>query len=424
MLSTCSITNCVTTILLMPMVLLMTSSAQAADPPVADTYADDFAFLASHTNVLELVNEHGGRIIICPDYQGRVMTSSCNGQQGRSFGWINRDFIDAGEPSDVFNNYGGEDRFWLAPEGGPFSLWFAKGETQDFDNWHTPPAMNDGAFRVTSGSRDPFYRMTRTMRLTNASGTELTLDIERTVRLAAHKDITAWFGDQAAAIIDENADVKMIGFTTENKATNRGAAHHEETGLVSIWSLGMFRPGDDTYVVIPYRPGDEAELGTVVISDYFGEIPADRLKVLPKAIVFRADGKYRGKLGVTPKRVLPVAGSIDFANSVLTLVHFTLPEKPAEATYLDSRWLMPHPSPLEGDAFNSYNDGPPEPGAESLGGFYELESLSPTRPLATGESLRHAHSTFHIAGPLDKLTELARLTLGVELDDVRAAMDK
>ena len=100
------------------------------------------------------------------------------------------------------------------------------------------------------------------------------------------------------------------------------------------------------------------------------------------------------------------------------------PDDPAAATYLDNRWLMPHPSPLAGDAFNSYNDGPTEPGAESLGGFYELETLSPTQPLATGESLRHSHSTVHITGPLEKLAAIARLTLRVELDDVRLALDQ
>jgi hypothetical protein len=408
--------------ILLSTVLLMTSSIPTADARAADTYSDDVAFLARYTNVLELVNEHGGRVAICPDYQGRVMTSSSSGQQGRSFGWINRDFIAAGEPSEAFNNYGGEDRFWLAPEGGPFSLWFAKGEAQEFANWRTPAAMNDGPFRVTSGPPDPYYRMTRAMRLTNASGTDLVLDVQRTVRLAGHREIAAWFGEEVMAIIDENADVKMIGFTTDNTVTNRGAALDKETGLVSIWSLGMFRPSDETLVVVPYRAGDVAELGPVVNSDYFGEIPADRLKVLPAAIVFRADGKHRGKLGVSPKRVLPVAGSIDFVEGVLTLVHFTLPDHPAESMYLDSRWLMPHPAPLSGDAFNSYNDGPPQPGAESLGGFYELETLSPTLPLAVGESLRHVHSTVHITGQIDKLAVLARLTLGVELDDVHTAL--
>ena len=40
-----------------------------------------------------------------------------------------------------FNNYGGEERFWLGPEGGQFSLWFAPGAKQDLDHWLTPPAL-------------------------------------------------------------------------------------------------------------------------------------------------------------------------------------------------------------------------------------------------------------------------------------------
>jgi len=63
------------------------------------------------------------------------MTSSCDGLQGLSFGFINKDFIDAGQPNPHFNNYGGEDRFWLSPEGGPFSLWFKQGVDQVLDNW-------------------------------------------------------------------------------------------------------------------------------------------------------------------------------------------------------------------------------------------------------------------------------------------------
>ncbi|MCA9102141.1 MAG: hypothetical protein KDA63_13350, partial [Planctomycetales bacterium] len=268
--------------------------------PAADTYADDLSFLTGHTNVLELVNDHGGRIVVCPEYQGRVMTSTCGGEQGRSFGWINRGFIEAGQPNAAFNNYGGEDRLWLAPEGGPFSLWFAKGETQEFANWHTPPAMNDGPLRVTSGPSDPFYRMTRAMQMTNASGTDISLDVVRTVRLAGRRELSDWFGEDVASIVEQDPAVKSVGFFTENTITNRGAPLDKETGLVSIWVLGMFRPGDDTFVIVPYRAGGEVELGPVVNTDYFGEIPPERLTVTPEAIVFRADGKQRGKLGVRP----------------------------------------------------------------------------------------------------------------------------
>ncbi len=71
---------------------------------------------------------------------------------------------------------------------------------------------------------------------------------------------------------------------------------------------------------------------------------------------------------------------------------------------------------------NSYNDGPPEPGTAAMGAFYEIESLSPARPLATGESLTHRHRTLHIQADAATLAKLARKTLGVELDAVRKEM--
>ena len=90
-------------------------------------YGEIRDFLVAHTKVVELTGENGQRIAICPEYQGRVMTSSTADVEGRSLGWVNTDFIAKGEPDAHFNNFGGEDRLWLAPEGGPFSLWFAPG---------------------------------------------------------------------------------------------------------------------------------------------------------------------------------------------------------------------------------------------------------------------------------------------------------
>ena len=51
----------------------------------------------------------------------------------------------------------------------------------------------------------------------------------------------------------------------------------------------------------------------MVKSDYFGAVPADRLKITPEAVLFRADGKYRSKIGISQRRVNNVLGSIDFA---------------------------------------------------------------------------------------------------------------
>jgi hypothetical protein len=88
------------------------------------SYAKVRDFLTKHTELIELIGPDGARVAVAPRYQGRVMTSSCNGPDGMSFGFVNRDFISAGIPNEHFNNYGGEERMWISPEGGQFSLWF------------------------------------------------------------------------------------------------------------------------------------------------------------------------------------------------------------------------------------------------------------------------------------------------------------
>ena len=101
--------------------------------------------------------------------------------------------------------------------------------------------------------------------------------------------------------------------------------------------------------------------------------------VKDKVIYFAADGKYRSKIGISPQRSKAVLGSYDADNKVLTIVQFS---QPAGVTdYVNSLWKI-QDNPYGGDAANSYNDGPPEPGAKPLGPFYELESSSPAAALA------------------------------------------
>ena len=393
------------------------------EPQRATSYRNDLEFLARYTRVLELTDGGEARIAICPEYQGRVMTSTCAGLDGPSFGWINRDFIEAAEENKHFNNFGGEDRFWLGPEGGQFALWFAPGAEQVLDNWITPPGLNQGPFRVTSGTNDPYYRLARRMELLNASGSSIALDVTRDVRLLNAGDFTRLFGEEAAGILID-ARAGWVGFATDNQIANWGAALTREGGLVSIWILGMFQPGERTYIILPYRAGEEAELGPIVNADYFGPVPDERLKVIPSAILFHGDGNFRSKIGVTPQRAWAVCGSIDFDANVLTLVHYSLPDDAADQMYVNNLWDLPQAEPFFGDALNSYNDGPPEPGAQSLGGFYELETLSPAREMAPGDTLTHSHRTFHIQAELPVLARLAKVILGVKLDDVQVAFAK
>lgn len=384
-------------------------------------YEDDVAFLARHTQVMELTNDQGARVAVCPEFQGRVMTSTCDGPRGLSLGWINREFIVAGRDDPHFNNYGGEDRFWLAPEGGPFALWFAPGAEQTLENWLTPPAFNTGAFQQTARPHEPGYRFRRRMQLTNASRTNFDLMVDREVRLLNTDSFATSFGDIAANVL-RGERCKMVGFETRNSVTNRGDDHTRDGGLISIWILGMFPPGDESVVIVPYRSGTEVKLGPVVNRDYFGPVPDDRLVITPAAVLFRADGNYRSKIGFTPSRAKSAVGSIDFARGVLTLVHYSLPKDASQRPYVNNTWSLPQTSPYRGDALNSYNDGPAEPGGKSLGGFYELETLSEAKELNTGDSVTHVHQTFHIRGTPHQLARLAKEVLGVELEEIHKAM--
>ncbi len=391
----------------------------AAEPPNYGAVRD---FLVAHTSVVELTGENGERVAICPEYQGRIMTSTCGDLTGRSFGWVNKSFIEKGEADRHFNNFGGEDRLWLGPEGGPYSLWFAPGAEQNLNNWITPTVLNDGAFKITSDKEAPHYRLGRQIKFTNAARTPFDLEISREIHLQKAHHFGKLFGADAQSALSAGK-LKMVGFQTINTITNRGPAMTREKGLVSIWSLGQFPASQRTHIVIPYKGGDDTGLGPIVNSDYFGRVPAERLRFTPEAIWFLGDGKYRSKIGVPQPRVKPVAGSIDLQQGVLTLVHFSMPTDPTAFSYVNNIWGKQE-QPYEGDVFNSYNDGPPEPGRAAMGGFYELESLSPAAQLPTGKSITHTHSTFHIEGDAASLARLAKAALGVDVKVNETASEK
>jgi hypothetical protein len=77
--------------------------------------------------------------------------------------------------------------------------------------------------------------------------------------------------------------------------------------------------------------------------------------------------------------------------------------------------------PYQGDAINSYNDGPPAPGETPLGPFYELETSSPALELAPGQRYTHVHRTFHLVGPPSELDRFAEVTLGIGLNELTRA---
>jgi hypothetical protein len=390
---------------------------KSAKAPEGILFKDDLAFLKTHTKVVVLSGADGlAQVAANPDLQGRVMTSTAGGPDGLSFGWINRELLASGVNNPHINAFGGEDRFWLGPEGGQFSIFFKKGDPFDLDHWWTPPAVNEGTFDIADRAPDRIH-FRKSMRLVNYSGTEFDVAVDREVRVLGTADV-------AALGVPIPAGVKMVAYASDNRITNAGAAAWtKDTGLLSVWILGMFNPSPATTIVVPFKSGPEAELGPAVNDAYFGKVPADRLVVKDKdgVLFFSGDGKYRSKIGIAPARVKPFAGSYDAANGVLTLVHLTIPEGATD--YVNSMWEIQE-KPFAGDVVNSYNDGPSAPGAKPLGPFYELESSSPAAALAPGGTLAHVHTTMHFQGPEKALDEIARKVLGVGLEEIEKAFKR
>ena len=101
------------------LIALAVGTAQAAKQKGrAMSYGEDREFLAKHTKVVELTNEDGARVAVTPDWQGRVMTSTCDGPGGTSFGFINRGYIKKGEEEPAFQQPGRRRADVALPRGG------------------------------------------------------------------------------------------------------------------------------------------------------------------------------------------------------------------------------------------------------------------------------------------------------------------
>lgn len=205
-------------------------------------YKNDKQFLSKYLNVIELQSGYK-RLLVTPDLQGRVLTSSATGEQGYSFGWLNYDLISSGQVLPHCNNYGGEDRFWLGPEGGQFSIFF-KGESGkdfDFEDWQAPALIDTDKWELVSADAAKAV-FTKSTMLENWSGAKLACKLDRSVLLLENSVVEKELG------IKLPESVSSIVFSSENTLTNTGDFEwSRDTGMLSIWILGQFIPSEKKY---------------------------------------------------------------------------------------------------------------------------------------------------------------------------------
>jgi hypothetical protein len=407
-----------------PLVVILTSLAANSlfslsepmeDPP--SNFGQDVAFLKKHGDTIVL-RRGDAAVAVTPAYQGRVMTSTATGDNGNGYGWLNCKLIAKGvvPPEQAkgmleskIHVFGGEERFWLGPEGGQFGIFFAPGAKFDFADWKTPAAIDTEPFDMVSSDETKAV-FARTFSVTNQSGTKFDVGVERTVRLLDRGQTAQALG----VAIPEG--LPFVAYETVNTITNRGEqAWEADSGLLSVWILGMYKPSPSTVMAIPFREDGE---GPVVNDAYFGKIAPDRLRVGKGVVFFKGDGASRGKIGIPPSRSTPFAGSYSPALGALTIVRCDPVSQ--EGRYVNSMWEKQE-NPYAGDVINAYNDGSPAPGEPPLGPFYELETSSPGAELAPGASLTHKQTTVHFAGSPDQLDAISSAKLGAGIMEIRDA---
>jgi uncharacterized protein DUF6786 len=373
-------------------------------------YGYDLEFLKKHLDPLELVNGDS-RLVIAPEYHGRVMTSSSLGLKGVSYGWINYELIASSIIHEHMNPFGGEERIWLGPEGGQFSIFFKKDTSFNLENWFVPAELDREPFEFINKD-NVSITLGKKVNLENYSGTIFNAEIIRKVTLLSHREIN----DSLGMRID--GTIPVVAYQSENLLKNIGTKSWDKKGgALSVWMLSMLNPSPEVTVILPYKKGDR---GIIVKADYFGNVPESRLKVSENAVFFLADGKFRSKIGIPQQRAVPIIGSYDAKNNILTIIEFSLNEN--ISGYVNSAFEI-QKKPFSGDVINSYNDGPTDDGSQ-LGPFYELEVSSPAAFLEPGKEIIHIQRTYHLEGSEKVLDVYAKSLLNVSITEIKGAFKK
>lgn len=384
------------------------SEVDSLSIPPKGSYGYDFHFLKQYeSGLVELTStDQLSKVLVSPRYQGRVMTSTAAGSMGTSFGWINYDLISKGRYKEQFNPFGGEERFWLGPEGGPFALYFKKGDSFQIQHWQVPAILDTISYQVANAASDR-VRLTQQGRITNYHGFTFDFAIERSVILMN----AAAIQQRLRVTIPET--LRVTGYETVNSIQNTSdQPWKKETGLMSIWLLGMFPPSDQSTVIIPFKEGSNSRTG--ITDNYFGKIPPERLRIEKGVLYLTADGKWRSKVGIAPRIAGNVAAAVDLRNNILHIVYL---EVDRQGHYVNSLWEQ-QKDPYSGDVVNAYNDGPLADGKQ-LGPFFEIESSSAAKELLPGEKQEYRQMTCHIQGTYEEIKKVAFDLLGVDIGKLK-----
>ena len=348
-----------------------------------------------------------GAVLVAPELVGRVLCSTFDRTSGRANGWINEAAIRPGKVDPVFNNFGGEERIWFAPEGGPFGLMFDRKEWK-FENYCVQPGMSTLEYKVAE-DRPASVRLQADLTLVNAVGTRFDLHIDRRIGLI----------ESCPYALGIPGRIEVVAFQTENTVTNTGSGWARTGGTLAIWCLGQFLEYPRLSIITPVRSLADSESSPATVDEYFkdfcvgGVFPATRRVDYGEFVLLKADGKARGKVGIKRDRATGRLGSYNPDDAHLIIVdHDFYPELEYAAGY----WRQ-YENAFDGDALSVYIDGPERSGGPD-GVSYELETMSPALFLYPGQSFAYRNRTFHLRGERESVGQVCKRSLGPTLDQL------
>ena len=392
--------------------LIKEASLETSEPDLL-AFGQDLSFFSKHQAEIVILGEGDSLVAVSPKYQGRVMTSTFGGVEGPSLGWINHELLADNKIGLQTYQIGGEDRFWVGPQGGDYSIFFPMGSIYSADNWRAPAGISVDNWRMTARSKTQ-ARFEKDTDFENAKGKRFKVKAERELTVLNRTQISEILG------IEIPEAVKVVGFQSFNKLTNMGETPWgADSGMLNISVQSCFNANKKVRVFIPYKPGDPEKLGDIVRDNYFEASGAGdgSLLVDPAYISFRADGRKMAGIGVSGKRSEGIALSYDDTNRVLTIILYIKPS--GERSYLQNSWRRSGVQRFDGDAISVYNNGPLARTSVIADPFYEISTHSPALNLAPNKSQFHLQRTFHFGGSEYDLGLISYKLTGIAIGQLR-----
>jgi hypothetical protein len=309
-----------------------------------------------------------------------------------------------------WNNFGGAERLWFAPEGGRYGLFFVPGLEQNWENYVMYEALHGLQYKIDQvDSNRQWIQFSAPAQLTNYQGKEFNLDVTRRVSVL---DWCPFTNDKSV-----NSKTEFTGFQTETWSKNTGdKVWDKETSPVSMWTVGQFNCRKHTVVMLPFKEG---KLDDPITTEYFNShvpggrdnMPDNYWAVKPGCGLLKVNGDIQTKLEMRVGCTLGRLGSIDLETFDLTLVEFQFyPEQSYTASF-----LLPYEGDLlDGGALSTFvSQGP-------IGNsIYELEACSPIMELAPGESFLHLCRTYHIRGDREAIDKICQTYFNINIDTLK-----